>query len=172
VRTRATSGLGTALRAAVSSIDRNEPVDFIRPMPELLDETLVGRRINTLLLGLFGAMALLLALIGIYGVMSYSGTQRVQEIGIRMALGARPSVVVGMVVRGGLILAGVGVVIGLVGSLALSRLLTGLLYGVSPNDPAVYGAIAVLLVAVAALASYLPARRAARVDPMVALRGD
>jgi ABC-type antimicrobial peptide transport system permease subunit len=160
------------MKGALARVDSSLPPGQIRTMDEVLHDTLAQRRLNTLLLSLFGGVALLLALIGIYGVMSYTVTQRVQEIGIRMALGARPGDVVRMVVRSGLVLAAAGVAVGLLGAVALTRLMKGLLFGVSATDPSVYAVIAVLLVGVAGLASFLPARRAAHVDPMIALRSD
>ena len=123
-----------------------------------------------LLMTVFGSAALLLAGIGIYGLMAYSVQQRQQEIGIRMALGAAPDAVRRMVVVEGMRLALIGVALGLAGALALTRLLTGFLYGVKPWDPVAFGAVAVLLSVVALFATYVPARRATRVDPVIALR--
>jgi len=138
----------------------------------MMSDTLATRRLNTMLLALFGGVAMLLALIGVYGVMSYTVTQRVPEIGIRMALGARPIDVTRMVVGQGLLLALIGVVVGLAGAVAVGRLLGSLLFGVSPTDPMILAITSGLLLGIAALASYLPARRAARVDPMIALRSE
>jgi putative ABC transport system permease protein len=123
-----------------------------------------------MLLGLFAVMAVVLASIGIYGVMSYSVTQRAHEIGIRMALGAARRSVLAMVMRQGLVLVGLGVVIGVAGSLGLTRLIESQLFGVRPSDPTTFVAVAVTLVGVAALATLIPAMRATRVDPVVALR--
>jgi ABC-type antimicrobial peptide transport system permease subunit len=122
------------------------------------------------LLGLFGAIALTLAVIGIYGVISYAVAQCAQEIGIRMALGAKPSDVLGMMVGRGARLALTGVVIGVIGSSAVTRALGDLLFGVSPTDPLTFGGVAILLIVVAILASYIPARRAMKVDPVTALK--
>ena len=154
----------------MESIDSDQPLDAIKPMAELVGESVEKQRLSTLLLGIFGAVAPALALIGVYGVMSYTVTQRIHEIGIRMALGARPTDVTRMVVRHGVTLAAIGVAIGVVAALGLGRFLRGMLYGVSAADPVTFGVTIVLLVAVAALASWLPARRAAKVDPMIALR--
>jgi putative ABC transport system permease protein len=125
-----------------------------------------------MLLTVFGAIALILAAIGVYGVISYGVAQRTQEIGIRMALGARHTDVLAMVVRHGAVLAGIGLAVGLGGALALSRLLSSLLFQVSPTDPPTFASGTVVLTAVALLAAALPARRAARTDPMVALRNE
>jgi len=124
------------------------------------------------LMSLFAAVALGLTSVGIYGVVSYSVARRVHEIGVRMALGARPATVVGLVVRQGMAPVVLGLAVGIVAALALSRLLTKMLFGVSPHDPRTLVVVAVLLVAVALLASYLPARRATRVDPLTALRAE
>jgi putative ABC transport system permease protein len=133
----------------------------------------VGRaRFNTLLLALFAGLATLLAAVGIFGVMSYSVTLRTREIGLRMALGAREGEVLKLILRQGLVLTLTGIAIGLAGALALTRLLSSLLYGVSANDPWTFVAIALLLSAVSWIACYLPARRASRVDPLVALRSE
>ena len=123
-----------------------------------------------LVLGAFGALALLLASIGMYGVISYSTMQRTQEIGIRMALGAQRHTILAMVLNHGGRLAGLGIAIGIVAAIAMARLMSSFLYGVQPADPATFAAVALLLCVVALLACYVPARRAMRVDPMVALR--
>jgi putative ABC transport system permease protein len=125
-----------------------------------------------MLLTVFGAIALILAAIGVYGVISYGVTQRTQEIGIRMALGARHAEVLALVVRHAVVLAGIGLIVGLAGALALSRLVSSLLFRVSPTDPPTFATGMVVLTAVAVLAATLPARRAARTDPVVALRNE
>ena len=154
----------------VRDMDRDQPVFGLEPMEQLIEESVATQRFATLLLGMFAGIALMLGSVGIYGVMSYLVTQRTHEMGIRMALGATRTDVMRLVLRYGLTLAAAGLVLGLIGSVALTRLLVTLLYGVSPTDPITLGAMGALLVGVALLACYLPARRATRVDPMVALR--
>jgi putative ABC transport system permease protein len=139
-------------------------------MEEVVRDSTGSWRFPMLLLSAFAALALALAAVGIFGVVSYSVTQRTQEIGIRMALGAQAGDVLRLMVRGSMVWALAGVGAGIVGALGLTRLLQGMLYGVRPGDPLVLGAVALLLTVVALMASYIPARRAARVDPMVALR--
>jgi putative ABC transport system permease protein len=140
---------------------------------ESVVETSNGRaRFQTLLLGLFAAAAALLAAVGIYGVMSYAVLRQTREIGVRMALGANPADVLRQVVRQGMSVAAAGAGAGLAAALLLTRLMSGLLYGVAPTDPATYAGVAVLLLAIALCASYVPARRAARIDPMKALRAE
>lgn len=162
--------LQDAIRGAVQSIDPNLPVFGTRTMESILSDSLAPRRFALELMGLFAATALLLAAFGIYGVMAYFVSQRVREIGIRMALGARRGDVLALVVSRGMVLAGIGAGIGIAVALAAGRLISGLLFGVSPHDPLTMAAFAVLLAGVALAANYIPARRATKVDPMVALR--
>ncbi len=139
-------------------------------MEQLLDEFVAQPRLNMVLLGIFAGLALALAAVGIYGVISYSVTQRTHEIGVRMALGAQRGDVVRLILSHGLRLALVGLAIGIAGALASTRALSRMLFGVSTTDPMIFAGLSLLLIAVAAVASYVPARRAMRVDPMVALR--
>jgi len=162
--------LTSVVRAAVQSVDKDQPVANIRSMEEILSASVAQPRFRTLLLGVFAAVALGLAAIGIYGVMSYTVVQRTHEIGIRMALGAQGSDVIRLVVTRGMALALGGVVVGIGTALALTRLLTGLLFNISATDPLTFVMIALLLTAVAFVACWIPARRATKVDPMVALR--
>jgi len=161
-----------AIRSAVHSVDRDVPIAGVATMDTNITNSMGQRRFAMMLLGLFAAMAMVLASIGIYGVMSYSVTQRAHEIGIRMALGAARQNVLAMVMRQGLLLVGIGVVIGVAGALALTRLIASQLFGVQPSDPTTFVLVAVTLVAVAALATFVPAMRATRVDPVVALRDE
>ena len=154
----------------VWAIDRQLPVTSMKPMSEVVHASLGSERFNLTLLALFAGVALVLAGVGIYGVMSYTVTQRTHEIGVRMALGASAADVLRMVVRQGMTLAFTGIVIGLAAALALTRLMTSLLYGTSATDPLTFTAIALVLAGVALGACFVPARRATRVDPMVALR--
>jgi putative ABC transport system permease protein len=162
--------LAPAVRQAVWSLDKDQPVTDIRSMEDLLWVSLARARFSTVVLGVFAGMALLLAITGVYGVVSYSVAERTREIGIRVALGAQRSDVLRMVLRQGLILAGVGIGIGLAAALALTRLMTSLLFGTSASDPTTFACVAGLLLMVALSACCLPARTAMKVDPMVALR--
>jgi putative ABC transport system permease protein len=146
------------------------PVGTVRTMDEVVSHSIAYQRFSTALLSIFAAIALLLAAVGIYGVMAYSVQQRTQEIGIRMTLGATPENVRRMVVRQGMLLAGIGVVLGIVGGLAVTRVMRSLLFGVKPWDPTMFAVTAIVLCVVALFACYMPARRASRVDPMIALR--
>jgi predicted permease len=157
------------VRELVRSIDKNVPVEF-ETMERIFDRSVANRRYNTLLLGTFAFLALLLSLIGIYGVLSYTVTQNTHEIGIRMALGAQPRDVLKLIVGQGMILALVGVGLGVLGALALTRVMASLLYETKATDPLTFVGVSALLIAVAFLACYVPARRATRVDPMEALR--
>ncbi len=160
----------SALRSQVLAIDKELPLSKVATMNDLLAEETAGQHFETTGVGLFAVLALILAGLGIYGVISYMVSQRTNEIGIRMALGAVKGDVLRMVVGQGLRLVLIGVAIGIVGALALTRFLTSLLYGVSATDPMTFVAVSLILIVVALLACYIPARRAAKVDPMVALR--
>jgi putative ABC transport system permease protein len=162
--------LSQALREAVAATDPLVPTGAIRSMDQVLSRSLALRSFMMLLLGFFGGLALLLASVGIYGVIAFAVSQRTREIGVRMALGARPADVLRMVLREGMTLVGAGVVLGVAASLMLTRLLEGMVYGVRVRDPLIFAAVDLLLVAVSLVACYVPARRATRVDPLVALR--
>ena len=162
--------LSAAVEDEMSQLDPNAPVRKVRPLDQLISGSIAPQRFNLSLLSLFAGLGLVLAAVGIYGVIAYSVAQRTHEIGIRLALGAQSRNVVTMVVRQGMALALTGVILGLLASFGLTRLLKSFLFGVSATDPLTFVAIALLLTLVAMLACYFPARRAAKVDPMVALR--
>jgi predicted permease len=166
------SSLAQPVRKAIWSIDPDQPITQLATMEEILDKEVFQRRVQTILVAVFAGVALLLAAIGLYGVLSYLVGRQIPEIGVRMALGAAPGDIVRRVVGHGLRLTAIGLGFGIAGALAVSRLLTSVLFGVKPTDPVTYAAVALALLATAAIASYLPARRAMRVDPMVALRAD
>jgi len=159
-----------AIRQAVLAIDPNQPVSNINTMDNIVSDSIARPRLNMWLMGLFGALAMILATVGIYGLLSYAVTQRTQELGIRMALGAQVSDVVRLVLRQGMALALVGEAIGLVGAFALTRVVQKLLFGVTPTDASVFVAVVGVLTTTALLACYLPARRAAKVNPLIALK--
>ncbi|MEN3329441.1 MAG: hypothetical protein V7638_4248 [Acidobacteriota bacterium] len=162
--------LVSALRNAVQTIDPTQPVTNIRTLDQIISDSVAQSRLNMLLMGLFGGLALILAAVGIYGLLSYAVTERTREIGTRMALGAQVPDVLKLVLKQGMTLALIGEVIGLVGAFALTRVIRGLLFGVAPTDAMTFIAVAAVLTGVALLACYFPARRAAKVDPLVALR--
>jgi putative ABC transport system permease protein len=162
--------LAGPMRQVVKSLDRDLPVSKQRSLADLQHDVIARQRFNLVLTSLFAIAALALASIGLYGVMAYLVAQRTREIGIRVALGGRPSDVRGMILRESMGIAGVGLVIGLASSLAMSRALTSFLFQVRATDPMTYGSIALLLLVVASLAAFGPARRATKVDPLTALR--
>jgi putative ABC transport system permease protein len=153
-------------------VDPDQPVANIQTMDMRVATSVAQRRMQMKVLGAFAAMAVLLEAVGIYGVMSYSVTQRSREIGIRLALGAARRDVTGLLLRQGLTMVAAGIALGLAGALLMTRVLRTLLFGVTPTDPFVFTAIVVLLSATACLATYVPARRAARLDPLVTLRSE
>src|SRR5216684_4220094 len=161
-----------AVRAQIQPIDKNLAFTNGQTVQQILGQGLWAARMGAALLGLFGALALILASIGIYGVLAYSVAQRTSEIGLRMALGAQPHQVLGLVLKQGMLLALIGAVVGVLVALPVARLASGLLYGVSATDPLTYAGITLLLMGVALLACYLPAQRATRIDPLIALRVD
>jgi putative ABC transport system permease protein len=162
--------VAAAIRAVVRSIDKDQPVQRVALMQELVADSTAEPRFQARLLGAFSLLALILAAVGIYGVLAYSVTQRTHEIGIRMALGAERRNVLFLVLRRTLALAGAGLVLGTAGALATTRVLARFLYEIKPTDPATFITVAALLTGVALLAGLIPARRATKVDPMVALR--
>lgn len=164
------TALAASIKSEVLAVDRQQPVYAVTTMKQIIAASIAERRFHLTLLGIFAGVALVLATVGIYGVMSYAVTQRTPEIGIRLALGAQASDVLKLVIGRGLLLTVIGVGIGLAAAFALTRLMSGLLFGVSPTDPMTFTGIALLLTLVSLLACYLPARRATKVDPMVALR--
>jgi predicted permease len=171
VRTAADpKGIGPGIRETIRSMDSSIPVLALRTLHEVVDQSLAQQRTNVLLLSLFSVLALLLAAVGLYGVMAYSVAQRTREIGIRMAIGARSTNVLGMVLKQGLTLVGIGLVLGLVASLIVMRMVTTLLFGIDPSDPLTLGATSGLLASTALLANYIPALRATRVSPVIALK--
>ena len=164
------ASMAATVKNAVWEIDKDQPVSNIRTMEEILVDSIARQRFSMLLLAIFASVALVLAAVGIYGVMSYSVAQRTHEIGIRMALGAQTGAVLKLAVSYGMKLVIIGIVIGLIAAFALTRVMSTLLFGVTATDPTTFALISLLLVLVAAIASYIPARRATKVDPMIALR--
>jgi putative ABC transport system permease protein len=157
-------------RKTLASLDPNQALTGLNTMDELVNRNLSRPRFNSLLLVWLAGLGTVLAAVGIYGVISYSVTQRTQEIGIRMAMGAQTKDVLSIVMKQGFVLSSFGAALGLISSLILTRLMGSLLFGVSATDPVTFSGIGLLLIIVALMASYIPARRAARLDPMVTLR--
>jgi ABC-type antimicrobial peptide transport system permease subunit len=166
------AALATAASTVVRALDPDLPIYNVRTMEQRVDESLARRRFSMLLLTLFAALALGLAAIGIYGVIAYLVTQGTRDLGIRMALGATPRSIVMLILRHGMSVALIGVGAGLASAFVLTRFMRNLLFGVAPADPVTFSAVALLLASVAFVASYVPARRAARVDPMKSLRAE
>jgi putative ABC transport system permease protein len=162
--------LVASLRTALATLDKDLAIGDVRTMGQSMTASMAQPRFNALLLSTFAALALLLAAVGLYGIVSYSVVQRTREIGVRIALGARAGDVHRLVLRRTLLLLAFGILAGTAGALAVTRLMAGLLFEVAPWDPAAFTAGSVVLASVAIVAAYLPARRAARVDPMTALR--
>jgi len=160
------SKLAAAVRRELRAVDRDLPITGISTMEEILDREVFDRRVQMLLLAVFAGVAVLLASVGIYGVLAYMVAQRTHEIGIRMALGARPCDVLLTVAGQGVALSGIGILVGAAGALSVTRVLSKLLFEVSAADPATFVSVAALLLVVASLAAYLPARRATKVDPI------
>jgi putative ABC transport system permease protein len=159
-----------AVRQAVWSIDPNQPIADVKTLDQIVSDSIAQPRLNMLLMTLFGGLALLLSAVGIYGLLSYAVTQRTQELGIRMALGANVADVLKLVLKQGMLLALMGEAIGLAAAFALTRLMRGLLFGVTPTDTTIFAGVVVVLTLTALVACWVPARRAAKVDPLVALR--
>lgn len=164
------AALAKTVQTVAASVDKDQPLFDVQTMEQILSDSVAQPRFRTLLFAIFGALALVLAAVGIYGVLFYSVAQRTQEIGVRMALGAQVGDVLGMVLRQGMALAAAGVLVGVCGAVALTRLLASFLFGIKPTDILTFAGVTALVMTVAFAACYLPARRAAKVDPMVALR--
>ena len=162
--------MGAAIKTVIQTIDKDLPLEDTKTMQELLAESNSGRRFNMLLLSLFAGVALLMAIVGIYGVMSYTVAQRTKEIGIRVAVGAQAGDVFRMVIGQGMMLALIGIALGLAAAFGVTRLMTSMLFGVEATDPTTFIGIALLLAVVALVACYIPGRRAMKVDPLIALR--
>jgi putative ABC transport system permease protein len=165
-----TAGMVDAVKKQVWSLDHQIPVSEIESMEELMAQSVAQQRFNVLLLGAFASLALLLAGVGIYGIMAYRVTQRTHEIGVYVALGAQRADILRIIMRDAAVLAGIGICVGIAGAAAVTRLMTSLLFEVTPTDPAVFSAVVLVLGGVALLACYIPARRALSVPPTVALR--
>jgi putative ABC transport system permease protein len=166
------SGLTPQIVEAIRQLDPNRPIDHVQTLEELRNESIAPQRLNATLIGLFAALALAIATVGVAGVLAFSVSQRTNELGVRVALGAQRGEILRMILGEGAAMALVGLAVGGAAAVPLSELLTGLLFGVEPADPATIAASAVLLVAVAVVAAWVPARRATAVDPITALRGD
>jgi putative ABC transport system permease protein len=162
--------MARAAQEQVWAIDPGQPVASVRTLEELVARVQANRRFTTMMLVVFAVVALVLAAVGIYGVIAYSTAQRTQEIGIRVALGAQPRQVLAPVIREALVLAGSGIAVGLLGAVALTHVLASFLFGIRATDPLTFISMSLLLVLMALLASYIPSRRALRVDPLIALR--
>ncbi|MBA2732354.1 MAG: FtsX-like permease family protein, partial [Acidobacteria bacterium] len=171
-RTNDVTSLGAALRSGVQAVDKDQPIYEVKALRGLLADSITRQRFSTWLLAVFAAVALLLAALGVFSVMSFAVAGRTHEIGVRMALGAQKRDVLRLIVRQGMMFALIGVGIGLAGSIALTRAMASQLYDVSATDPATFAGVALMLAVVALLACYIPARRATKVDPMVALRNE
>jgi ABC-type antimicrobial peptide transport system permease subunit len=171
VRTKGDAvSMAAAVRQAIWAVDKDQPVSNVRTMDEVFAAAVSRERFQTLLLTLFATLALVLACVGLYGVISYAVAQRTHEIGVRMALGAQSHDVLRLVIRQGMVLTLAGLVVGVIGGLAVTRVMTDLLFGVTTTDAVTFISVGGLLVGVALLACYIPARRATRIDPLVALR--
>jgi putative ABC transport system permease protein len=166
------SMLANPVRNELKTLDADLPITSLQTMDALISSSVAQPRFRTLLLSLFAALALILTAIGIYGVIAYSVAQRTNEIGIRMALGAQRSAVLSLILRKGMMLAGIGIAIGLAGASAATRFLGSLLYDIKATDPLTFAGVSVFLLIVALMACYIPARRAASTDPMTALRAE
>jgi putative ABC transport system permease protein len=164
------ASLEKSIRVAIAGVNRNQPLNNVRTLQRIMDDSATSNRMEAVLLTIFSGIALVLASIGIYGVLAYAVAQRTHELGLRAALGASRSTLLTLVLVRGLILALIGLVIGLGGALGLTRYISTILYNVPPRDPVTLAWVAAVLAAVALLACYIPARRATKVDPMVALR--